>query len=345
MAGAQVWYICNVMQPPVLTSRDDFKGSTVLIYFAAAIPFFIAVWLLVKIANDPYWDIWFLILTVVCMLFAAYLIYYPTRFYSLAVYDYKLIATPMFGLPARQILYKDVTRWRETVRISKHNKEIYELTLYTSNGNLKFSSDWYNNYSKIKKHITHNLPPGSGQEVNFSGSTAECVVFVTLGLLLLTASYFYSDDIVLPAPLATVTGTLISEPVTIKPRKGSWYIDIELAEYPGFTFHITGQAYKAMDVHTFVSKAEKGKPFTMEILPNDYDVKLAHLSEPTFMEKHSGYHGIQVYGCRDGIFRYLTSEQYLMANDDKDHFTTILFFVIGFTLVITGTYKYVNRDW
>lgn len=333
------------MQPPVLISRDDFKENILFFIVGGFLPLSIAGWCLYEIATDPYWDISLLIPTAVFLLFAVYIFYYPTRFYSLAVYDYKLIATPMFGLPARQILYNDITRWRETVRISKHNKEIYELTLYTSNGNLKFSSDWYNNYSKIKKHITHNLPPGSGEEVNFSGSTAECVVFVTLGLLLLTASYFYSDDTVLPAPLATVTGTLISEPVTIKPRKGSWYIDIELAEYPGFTFHITGKAYKAMDVHTFVSKARVGQPFTIEILPNDYDVKLAHLSEPTFMEKHSGYHYIQVYGCRDGIFRYLTSEQYLMANDDKDHFTNILFFMIGLTLVITGTYKYVNRDW
>jgi len=324
-------------------SKDDFKATIFIFLSIAIVLFIVAIVVVVNIVADPFWDISQLVIGIVLFGVAGYLFYSATNFYSLEIYSDKVVATPPFRLPAQQLFYSDITHWIERERQFKHNKVVYELTLFTANGNLTISSDWYTNYPSVKTQITCNLPTGSGQSTYWSGSTAQCVIMFLVGTTFLLGAYVSSGGEKLPFEYSKVNGTLISEPVTIKPRKGSYYIHVQLEEYPGFTFTITGQQYKNMDVLPFVSKAQMGKPFQVEISTTEYEAKITKVREPTFMEAHSGYDHIKVYGCRDAQYIYLVPD--LTHTERENDWGVWIMLIIGISLTTNGIHAYVHRDW
>jgi hypothetical protein len=134
-----------------------------------------------------------------------------------------------------------------------------------------------------------------------------------------------------------ISGTIINKAEVTSPAKGGDYVHIQLAEYPEYTFTISGISFKALYTQLYVENVKIGDTLYLEITKNDYVKKITKEDKNlTFSDKYVNYKSIQVYTLADKEYQYSTLDDYQLCQDANNHLGVILLSISGVIIIIYG---------
>ncbi|MFD2246994.1 hypothetical protein [Pontibacter ruber] len=282
----------------------------------------IAFYLINASLSDDYPQIWGLVLGALFGLFGLYGLIAVFLIDNLEVYRDRLVLKSITGKTKKVIYLSEIVTWTEIEKENKHQKW-KDLTIYTVSNKYKISSSLYSNYSEIRNRLIKGKPRDLEiEKIWHKRNNLYWAIgaFIMGGLCFWSAYHFYADkDSTLSSDsLTTITGEITSPVEISSGAKSSRYIQIELKEYPGFSFDINGVAYAATDADEFVSRVKVGDRVSLSIPTDQYRKKLTKEEELGFWDKTVNYSFIQVYGLQDNHQSYLSTYAYGEEKKDDD---------------------------
>ena len=148
------------------------------------------------------------------------------------------------------------------------------------------------------------------------------------GLFLYAAKHFYTtkDNGIKYSDIYAITDAIINKAEIEIGSKGSRSIRIKLKSYPLFNFDIAGISYYATNSSDYVANVKIGDTLSLDILKDEYQMKLSKEIPLVFWDKSVNYSFISVYGLRDKNNTYLTVSDY---NNDYKSDTPIVIWLFG----------------
>lgn len=254
----------------------------------------------------------------------------------------KLVLKSIFNFPKKVVYIKDIVSFNE---IEKHNNsgKWKVLTIFTKHHKVKITSSIVSNYTLFKNRLTSNKSRNEYSERLWGirvmhrygwGFLAFGVVFILLFLKIYTTPH---KDI-LADQLTMVIGT-VSEDLKInnEGRKRAKSIYIDLDQFPGFIFHISGSSFHASDSEGITSNISSGDEIQIDILSETNSKKLTKTEALTFWDKTINYNSIKIFGLRkdNREFLKLKSLNKEHKNSSTSFFNWILL-IIGLTSITAG---------
>lgn len=256
----------------------------------------------------------------------------------------KLEVRSLLGYVKKEIYLDEIIRWTE---IDKKNKYVTwtDLVIFTAGTKYKITSTCYKNYDSLKRALVkQNLRDTVGEkawerrnELYYSAGSG------IIGLFFLVAaihSYSKRDEVVLPEQIHVMAGVVSNELRIGRGSKGARFLKIQLAGYPGYTFEVSGDAYRASYALDFVERVKWGDSVFIGIDKDMYRKKFTReqplASEDRFMDMQLVF----VMELRDKEYDYLSLADY--NEESKPKISSIIsMLVIGlFCLGLSGLLAY-----
>lgn len=269
-------------------------------------------------------------------------------FNSIEIYSDHFKVISIFGKTKKIVYLGDISHW---IEIEKENKEMkwYDLIIFTPNTKVKVTSLLYKNYPELKRSLVKKIQRDILHQRNWHRKRsliAGVVLLLVGGIVVFSAYFLYSDEIndTSSFELHTITDIIINKAEISAGAKGSRSVQIKLKKYPTFKFDIAGVGYEAMFSSEYVSNVKIGDTLKIEILKDDYQMKLAKEKPLGFWDKTIDYFHINVYGLRDKKSNYLSLSDYIDAkNNDMPGFWILVGF-LGMFISGSGSYK-MYKNW
>ena len=253
----------------------------------------------------------------------------------------------IFGSTKKVILLSDITTWTEIEKKTRHTKW-KELTIYTDRTKFKLSSSIYNNYPELKRALVK----GKRRDLQIQNNWVRrnnlyyAIGFTIFGGLCLYATYhFYliKDKEVKYSELQRIRDVITNNAEIEKGRKGSRSIRIKLKSYPSFMFDIKGNSYSATYTSDYVTHVKVGDTLNLDIMKDEYQMKLTKEKRLGFWDKTVNYSFISVYGLSDNNHTYLDLTDYNNEHKSDSSIGIWLFGLVGLFVLGNGLYLFAKR--
>lgn len=294
--------------------------------------------------NEEYPQILGLIIGGILGIIGTLSIYSIYKLDKLFIFKEYLEIKSIFGNTKRIIHLDKIITWTE---IEKRNKYLTwtDLTLYTEQNKYKFTSSYYNNYTEIKNVLVKGKPRDSQKQNNWQrrNNFYYAIGFSILGSLFLYGAVrqFQKKDIEInSSQLQTITDKIISEPTIYKGSKGSRSIKIKLNSFPTFRFEISGYGYQACYAGDYIENVKLGDTIKLDILKDQYKMKLSKEKPLGFWDKSINYSQISVYGLRFKNYTYLDLNDYNKEIRNQSPFGIWVFGIMGLGFILFGIYTF-----
>lgn len=330
-----------------IVSKHTLASYAVFLFVPATLPAIVAFFLYKNCVFNPYWDVFELLFATAALALSVWFYWLIATIHNLHINDEELILKSWLGYPLRTIYLKDITGWREIQH--KVKGEIHTvLKLYTQHGTYSIAARQYKNYYIFKPRLIKGKPVVENWTIQFALRENRGAISLLVLMLLVCVSVVFSVLFnignQLPDALRTVTGTLVTAPeINRGSRSDNFSVSIKLKEYPGFRFDVYNHEAQATDINSLVTYAQMDARIQLIVPQADYEVKLDHLREPDFWEKHMSYNNIRVFGLSDYNHVYLqtgaeTNPPYLNTQPAVIAFIIGLFAIISIArILITGS--------
>ncbi len=329
------------MDKPIIITKKSF--GTLIILILGFIGAGIAAYFLIKDSLLlKYYQIGGLVGGVIFGLFSLLALISIFFIDNLKIYKDRLIVFSGLGFKKQTIYLKDINKWTEIEKQTKHTKW-KDLIIYYSENKYTISSSGYKNYEKIKYHVTKGKRKDEKEIKNWLDrvSYRYSIFFILFGLLVLYGAYWLQNDRIDKTDKRTISisGIIDNEPKIEKGSKGSRYIQVRLKEYPEFKFSISGVAFSEMYASDYVNSVKQGDSIFLTIDEGVARKKLWQTSSLGYLDKHYGWDRISVYGLRDMKKNYLSLNDYSFRDKNE---ATILFWIcifVGVGFIFYGLYE------
>jgi hypothetical protein len=336
------------MEEPVKIKSDNSFVIYFIILLLGGIAMFWGCYAIsANILNSPYpqiADVFFCIFFGVLGFLSIIMIYHLD---SILIYSDRLKVKSIFGNTKKTIFLDEITFWTEIEKENKHKKWT-ELTLYTERTKLKLSSSIYNNYPELKKALVRGKRRDFAREKKWSrrNNLYYAIGFTILGGLFLYLGYHYymtKDEEIIYSDLHTIRDVITNKAEIHKGSKGSKSIQIRLKSYPPFNFDIDGLAYSATYASEYVANVKVGDTLYVEVLKEEYEMKLSKEKPLGFWDKTVNYSFIRVYELRDKNRIYLSLSGYNEEHKSDVLFGILLYGLAGAFILGTGIYLFIKK--
>lgn len=269
---------------------------------------------------------------------------------ALIIYDDRIVRNSILGRPNKVIPLEDIVKWDEIVSEKKDNRKV---TIYTPTS--KFSmSHLEQGYDELMQLVSgENLKRtsafnDSAYAMNrFNRRERKYTKYALIVLFMLSGWLFWGgldgylnpDNDFRNLELSTVAGTITETPQKITPSKGGTHIDIQLKNFPNYTFEIYGNGCSA--TKSGYGKINSGDSVFIGISKDQYQKKITKEKGLSFFDKVINYHSINVYEFSNKDEKFLAIENYRIV-EIKDNKLGFYIAVVGFSLMIGalwGIYK------
>ncbi len=249
-------------------------------------------------------------------------------------------AKSILGNTKKVIYFNDITGWTEIEKKNKYSKWTV-LIIYTEKTKYKINSSIYKNCYEIKRTLTKGKPRDIKKQNNWyrRNRLFYTIGFLTIGSVFLYASYhsfLKKDRQIQYSELHTVTDIITNKAEIKKGSKGSRSIVIKLKSYPYFNFEISANGYSATNKSDYVSNVKIGDTLHLDIMKDEYQMKLSGEKQPGFWDKTVNYHLIHIYELRDKNNTYLSLSGYNKELKEDASFGIWLFGIIGVIALVSG---------
>jgi len=326
---------------PIITTKKSF--GTLIILILGFIGAGIAAYFLIKNSLSPrYYQIGELIGGIIFGLFSLLALISIFFIDNLKIYNDRLIVFSGLGFKKQTINLKDIIKWTEIEKQTKHTKW-KDLIIYYSEKKYTISSSGYKNYEKIKHHLTKGKRKDENEIKNWLDrvSYRYSIFFILFGLLVLCGAYWLQNNRLEKIDKKTIriSGILDNEPKIERGSKGSRYVQIRLKEYPEFKFSISGVAYSEMHASDYVNFALKGDSIFLTIEESVAKKKLFQTSTLGYLDKHYGWERIRVFGLSDLKRTYLSLNNYTYRDKNEGPILFWICIFVGVGFIFYGIYE------
>ena len=297
--------------------------------------------------KDPYPQIAGIILGGFFGLFGILCLISIYSFDSIFIFSDHFKVKSIFGTTKKVILLKDITTWTEIEKETKYTK-CTDLTIYTEQTKFKLTSSIYNNYPQLKSALIKGKTRDLQRQNNWfrRNSLYYAIGFTILGGLFLYAAYhFYltKDNEIKYSEFQTITDVITNKAIIEKGSKGSRSIRIKLKSYPSINFDIAGNGYSATYSSVYVANVKIGDTLNLDIMKDEYQMKLTKEKPLGFWDKTVNYSFISVYGLRDKNNTYLNLTDYNNEHKSDTPIGIWLFGLVGLFVLGSGLYLFAKK--
>lgn len=219
----------------------------------------------------------------------------------------KLRRESFFGLHKSEFLFSDVDSYNVS-QVASEYVSYEQLDIYFKKGKTRILS--YNlkkdEYNHIKNKVTKGKKINSFELAKAEKRSYRTLggIFFMMGLSFLFMSIKQSEHgktIVNSKTTTELIGAITQQP-EVKNRGGNRSLELELLEYPNFTFRSRGTELKAVNKKVLEEKVNRGDQISIRIWKDTYDKKISKVKQLSFAEKHFDYHNIKIVGItKNGI--------------------------------------------
>jgi hypothetical protein len=297
--------------------------------------------------RDPYPDIVGVILGGFFGLFGFLCLISIYSFDSIFIFSDHFKVKSIFGNTKKVIFLNDITTWTEIEKETKYVKWT-DLTIYTEQTKYKLTSSIYNNYPQLKNALVRGKKRDLHKQNSwFSRNNFYYAIGFTIfgGLSLFVAYHFYltKDNEINYSELQTITDVITNKAEIKKGSKGSRSIRIKLKSYPSFSFDIAGNGYSATYASDYVTNVKIGDTLSLDIIKDEYQMKLTKEKPLGFWDKTINYSFILVYGLRDKNNSYLNLSDYNNEHKSDSPIGIWLFGLVGLFVLGVGLYLFTKN--
>jgi hypothetical protein len=266
---------------------------------------------------------------------------------SIYIYSDYLKVKSIFGNIKKTIYLDEIITWTEIEKETKYTKWT-DLTIYTDRTKFKLSSSIYNNYQQLKSALVKEKTRDLQRQNNWfrRNNLYYAIGFTILGgLFLYTAYHFYltKDNEIKYSELQTITDVITNKAEIEKGSKGSRSIRIKLKSYPTFSFDIAGNGYSATYASDYVANVKIGDTLNLDIMKDEYQMKLTKEKSLGFWDKTINYSFISVYGLRDKNNTYLNLTDYNNVHKSDTPIGIWVFGLAGLFVLGSGLYLFTKK--
>lgn len=334
-------------EQPKIKSENSFATYFTLLLLGGLGMLWVCYYLTSGALKDPYPQIAGIILGGFFGLFGFLCLISIYSFDSILIYPDHFKVKSIFGNTKKIIYLNNITTWTEIEKENKHMKWT-DLTIYTEQEKYKLTSSLYKNYSQLRSALIKGKTRDLERQNNWfrRNNLYYAIGFIILGGLFLYAAYhFYltKDNEINYPELHTITDVITNKAEIKKGSKGSRSIGIKLKSYPSFSFNIAGNGYSASDASDYVANVKIGDTLNLDIMKDEYQMKLTKEKPLGFWDKAVNYSFISVYGLRDKNNTYLNLRDYNNEHKSDTPIGIWLFGLVGLFVVGSGLYLFTKK--
>jgi hypothetical protein len=196
-----------------------------------------------------------------------------------------------------------------------------ELIVYWGTQKFKFNSWAYTNFEALKGVLIKDKKEGKPLKLNGKKSyIAFIFLVVTFGSAIVwMMSFLINPDsyLINKSELRAVNGTLKMRPEIENDGKNASRIDVQLLEYPDFTFKLQSKRFEATNVSKFIHDVQENDTISIDINKDDFNRKIKQTEPLGFWDKHNRYGLIDIYGLGFKNNHYLSVEDHNQLEKDE----------------------------
>lgn len=324
------------MQEPLIISKNK-NGVELFFTILGTLVFGGISYLLIssQFKNAKYPELFILIAGGFFGLFAFIIFLFIFRIHKVFVFEDKILKRSLFGYSRNIIFYDEIIDYTEIVK-DNTSENWSEFTLHTNNKSFNIISKDYENYYELCAYLKSKsvLNKTKSQKLKNKTPLIGNIVFACSIALLICFLYFlfniflHRNDAINYNELSQISGHIISKIEVLKTSKGSRSIDIELDNYPEFSFGISGSAYYATDDEKYLKNVKIGDELTLKIKSDEYEKKITKTKPLNFFDKYSSYNYLSVYELSDSNYTYLSLDNYNIEKKNDSSYGAPLFMLI-----------------
>lgn len=329
-------------KPIIIETRTKF--STLILLILAALFFgFLSYYLTSKSFESEYPQIGSLIIGLFFGVFGLASVFSILLLKNYHFDGKKLIVKSIFNITKKVIYVKDIKNYNE---IEKENKYVKwkDLTIFTNKQKEKISSLSIPNYYQLKSTLTKGVKRDEYSESFWAYKVNKRygIGFVIFGLLFTSAminNYSNRELKIQPEELTTIIAFIVETPEIEDGR-----INLRIADYPKFKFHISGVRFSASYANSIVTEIKAKDKIEIDIFKDICDKKLIKSKALTFKDKTVNYEFITVNGLRKGSRSYLSLEDINVEHyKDSTGFGFWIFLTAGIGIALSGVYVLIRN--
>ena len=154
--------------------------------------------------------------------------------------------------------------------------------------------------------------------------------YADLGKLILSVILFLAGCLFLAS--LPYYCTVKIQPDIMRDVKSSSKLEIQLLEYPDFTFKLQGRPFEAANVSKFIHDVEENDTISIDITKTDFNQKIKETEPLSFSNKYYHYNYIQVYGLGFNNNHYLSIDEHNRLENEEN--VWMKWFFIGISLFL-----------
>jgi hypothetical protein len=299
-----------------------------------------------KAFSDTYPDLLSILVAVVFAIFGLLCLRFLLRYDRLLIADGKMTIRSILGYVKREIYLDEISRWMEVYRKNKYDSW-YELTIYTANTRYKLSSNLYDDYERCRKALVRGKQRDYDAEARWEkrSDNAVYIIFPLIALFFFVVAYFLGRE---PEPvkqerLVTVSGKVSEDAQLIKTGRHSHSIKLQLKNYPGFFFDLSGRAFEVAATDAVIAEIKTGDSVFIDIEREEYDKKLAGTKPLDLLDRMIAFRRIDMFALSDTQYSYLELQAY-NANTWNDKVGAGVMIVFGLFFAMFTVLFFRNRN-
>ena len=213
------------------------------------------------------------------------------------------------------------------------------LRLYSDIGTICIRSTTYKNYEALRELVTGNIRRDTDKErrLNALGALQFSIPFGIMAIVAITGAS--TPPVARSNDLVRVSG-IVAGDLTIQTGKGSKWINIDLAGYPGFKIEDDAVGLARAGGLTRLTVNDS---LFVDIRKADYRRVITHEMPAGYWDRHFGFSRIDVLGAGSGSTVFFTPDQGYAAALKTDKHTRKALLITGIVasliaLISLGTY-------
>ncbi|WP_294222909.1 hypothetical protein [uncultured Chryseobacterium sp.] len=159
-----------------------------------------------------------------------------------------------------------------------------------------------------------------------------CGILAILSFYL--SSHFYNFKKTEDHNFVFITGKLNAEIKTVKGAKGSRKFEINLVDYPNFSFLISGINYNAIESdEEFLKSFKKDQDITIGIDKEEYEKKISETKKPNFFDKYFRYCSIEIRQVQYKNISFIDVEKVTESRKRNNYAMIVILSLLGLLFV------------
>lgn len=216
----------------------------------------------------------------------------------------------------------------------KYNSWVEYHLILNGNKKLTFIDKEYSNFHQFYSQISRKIK--IDKKLNEKMACKKYLKYsIICGILMVVSfyfsSHFYHFGKIENSNFVFVTGKLNTEIKTIKGAKRSRKFEINMVNYPGFSFLISGINYNALlSDEAFLKSFKKEDNITIGIDKDEYEKKISETKKPNLFDKYLYYSDIQIQQVRDRNISFIDLTKVTESRNQNNYMMIAFLSLLGF---------------